>query len=217
MASIRSQIIQYIRHLNLFLGEDLKGSRGNEDWLRFFQLMSGEVALAERCPEGSLLPSYSERVKEILNLSEKLSIDETFENLGNAVRGIGQVIRTNDRMPYYLISYDYKTREVEISPYSKPIDAVNSYDQAEFHDSAADERKKNIVLVEADKIDGLRAAYPNYFGDVHLFRTQLNRIVSGKGVREYNIKPLTVRPSDEVQVPDLSWFRRSRFRRSKWA
>ena len=73
------------------------------------------------------------------------------------------------------------------------------------------------MLVEADKVDGLKKAYPNYFGDVQLFKRQLSNVVSGKDVREYVIKPHRVEPLEPRGLPDLSWFRRSRFNKPRGA
>jgi hypothetical protein len=64
------------------------------------------------------------------------------------------------------------------------------------------------VLVEADKLENLKAAYPNYFGDVQLFKTQLNNLAKGRDVEEYTVKPQeTVAPRPR-ENPDLSWFKR---------
>jgi Region found in RelA / SpoT proteins len=40
-----------VEAVGLFRSEDLKGNKGNADWLRLFQLMSAEFAVAEGCPE----------------------------------------------------------------------------------------------------------------------------------------------------------------------
>jgi hypothetical protein len=58
--------------------------------------------------------------------------------------------------------------------------------------------------------------YPNYFGDVQLFKRQLKNILGGKAPREYKIKPQDVVPVDR-EVSDISWFKRSRFRKPKGA
>ena len=55
----------------------------------------------------------------------------------------------------------------------------------------------NIVLVEVDKVENLKAAYPNYFGDVQLFLRNLRLIARGKEAREYTLPPQeTVRPQE---------------------
>src|SRR5208283_4847716 len=54
-------------------------------------------------------------------------------------------------------------------------------------------------------------AYPHYFGDVHLFRMQAKRIISGKPTREYAVKPQAQAPAEPKQTPDTAWFHRPRF------
>jgi hypothetical protein len=45
------------------------------------------------------------------------------------------------------------------------------------------------VLVEADKIESLKEAYPNYFGDVQVFKHNLSRIVRGEDAIEFTLSP----------------------------
>jgi hypothetical protein len=37
-----------------------------------------------------------------------------------------------------------------------------------------------VVLVEVDKLDNLERSYPNYFGDVQIFKEQLRLVTKGK-------------------------------------
>jgi hypothetical protein len=81
-----------------------------------------------------------------------------------------------------------------------------SFEQAENDESV------NSVLVEADKIESLKDAYPNYFGDVQLFKRNLSDVTRGKDAKEYTMPPQqTVRPVAR-ETPDLSWFKR----RMRW-
>jgi hypothetical protein len=117
-------------------------------------------------------------------------------------------VNPKDKPTYYLIKYNNSTNEVDVSRYFAPKAAVLSYDSAEFLDNKTGRDSENVVLVEADKIDALKMAYPNYFGDVQLFRTQLGHITKGEGVREYKLKPQeTVQPRPG-ENPDLTWLRR---------
>ena len=119
-----------------------KGTQGSEDWLRLFQLMSGEFALAEKCPKSPLLPPRRERLKEIIDLARKLDATAVLENLSNAVRGT-KIIR-GDRPQYYIISYDNASMRVDVEPYSKPIEAIQSYDLAEYSDNQPEKTRKTL-------------------------------------------------------------------------
>ena len=41
---------------------------------------------------------------------------------------------------------------------------------------------QNMVLVEVDEIENLKAAYPGYFGDVQLFLHHLQTVMHGQSV-----------------------------------
>jgi hypothetical protein len=68
------------------------------------------------------------------------------------------------------------------------------------------------VLVEVDKIANLTAAYPNYFGDVDLFKTQLALVTKGQSAVEYAVAERPARVPDTRERIDLSWLRGS----TKW-
>lgn len=114
-----------------------------------------------------------------------------------------------------MIKYDNVTRQVRVTPYLKPIIAVSSYDEAEFLDLKTGMETENIVLVEADKIENLKEAYPNYFGDVQLFKKQLTDITKGKSAQEYTLPPRETVPPPHKENPDLAWIRRRKHVRWK--
>jgi hypothetical protein len=60
---------------------------------------------------------------------------------------------------------------VRAEPYQVQYAAMRSYDIAEETDNRTGFDTQNVVLVEVDKIDNSKAAYPNYFSDVSLFET----------------------------------------------
>jgi hypothetical protein len=67
------------------------------------------------------------------------------------------------------------------------------------------------VLVELDKLDSLKAAYPNYFGDVELFTRQLHLVVQGRGASEYvAAERQSQQPNTERRI-DLSWLKGGRY------
>jgi hypothetical protein len=197
-----------VEAVGLFRGEDLKGNHGSGDWLRLFQLMSAEFAVAEGFQELPDAQPRHSRIAEIKDLDKRLDAANILQNMSYAVRWTDIAIAPNDKVRYYLIEFDNASKQVRVIPYFSPKSATLSYDNAESFDNKSGKDAKNIVLVEADKLDNLKAAYPNYFGDVQLFKTQLNNITKGKDVEEYTVKPQeTVAPRPR-ENPDLSWFKR---------
>ncbi len=202
-----------VEAIGLFRGEDLKGNVGSPEWLRFFKLLSAEFALAERCPEPSDVPNRALRLSEIRELDQKLQAAGTLDNLSYAAKWTDIAIPPSEAPRYYLIAYDNATRQVEVRPFFGSIDAVESYDNAEAMDNRSGKESVNVVLVEADKLENLKEAYPNYFGDVQLFKEQLQIILKGKPAQEYIVKPQeTVAPRPK-EKPNLTWLRR----RIRWS
>jgi hypothetical protein len=208
-----------VEAVGMFRGEDLKSAKiGDLDWLRLFQLMSAEIAMAERCPESPLVPGHRERVQEIIELDNKLDAVTTLDNLSSVVRWQEMAVQSRSRPTYYIISYDNDTDQVVVTPYFKSRIAVASYESDERPDLASGVETRNVVLVEADKIDTLRHAYPNYFGDVQLFKQNLKALIGGRALKEYTVQPQgVVRAAASQIVASLAWLRRSRFNRPKGA
>jgi hypothetical protein len=57
--------------VGLFDGEDLKGNQGSADWLRLFQLMSLEFAVAEGFAELRMCPRATAAFAEIKELGRE--------------------------------------------------------------------------------------------------------------------------------------------------
>jgi hypothetical protein len=67
-------------------------------------------------------------------------------------------------------------------------------------------------LVEGVKLANLKRAYPNYFGDVQLFKMQLGELVGGGEVREFEVALQKRSIPTPRERADPSWM----FRRGLW-
>jgi ppGpp synthetase/RelA/SpoT-type nucleotidyltranferase len=204
-----------VEAVGLFRGEDLKGHNGSEDWLRLFLLMSAEFAVAEGCPLPGDTKEPGARLREIKLLERKLDAVSVLDTVSHGIHGTDIELQRGYKPTHYLIRYDHATKTVYVEPYNMPLSATMSYDNAEALGNKTGDDAEDIVLVEVDKIENLKAAYPNYFGDVELFKAQLRRITRGQSAVEFahipRERPLPAQPVKR----DLSWLRRSRFSRSK--
>jgi hypothetical protein len=176
-----------VEAIGLFRGEELKSGKGRAEWLRLFALMSAEFAEAEGCDPAKGMPSHSARMSELKELNGELGAVKTLENLSDAVYWSQDAVEGRTKPSYYLIEYDNNTRQVRVTPQYQSRFAMRSYEAAENSDNFSGQETANVVLIEADKMDGLTKAYPNYFGDVQLFKLQLNRLISGDAVKEYEV------------------------------
>jgi Region found in RelA / SpoT proteins len=185
---IEVQIRTHLQHswattveaVGLFRGEELKNQKGDKDWLTFFALMSAEFAEAEKCASVPGTPDSDERKREIKKLAKSLDALTVLESVTNGFQGTDIALAPGYKPSHFLIRFDHSTKTVHVEPYNKAAKATVSYDKAEETQRAGDQNDV-VVLVEVDKINNLKAAYPNYFGDVELFRSQLNQIVHGGG------------------------------------
>ncbi len=201
-----------VEAVGLFRGEELKNQRGDKDWLRFFTLMSAEFAEAEKCPSVRDTPNDpDERKREIRKLAKSLDALKVLESVTNGFRGTDLPLVRGYKPSHFLIRFDHSTKTVRVEPYTKADKATVSYDRAEEIQRAGDQNDV-VVLVEVDKINNLKAAYPNYFGDVELFRSHLAQIVHGGAVGEY-ARPPRQRAKTRAPEPrgDLSWLHGTRF------
>lgn len=205
-----------VEAVGLFRREDMKAGQGDPDWLRLFDLMSAELAIAEDCPESENVPRRSERVKEIRELDRKLNAVVTLQKLRDAIHFSERPRSPTEKPNYYRIEYNNETRSVEVSEYSRPLPALSDLSRAEQYDNIHSESRINTVFVEADRIEALKDAYPNYFGDVELFSVNLRDITQGKHAQEYTMPPLKTPPRFQKLRGDLSWLRPGRKRQWEW-
>lgn len=115
------------------------------------------------------------------------------------------------RPSHYLIRYNHTDKTVRVEPYNAPTAATRSYDIAEHLDNMTGNTTLTVVLVEVDKLDSLKAAYPNYFGDVDLFTRQLRLVVQGKAASEYAVAERQAQQSNTERRIDLSWLKGGRY------
>lgn len=201
-----------VEAIGLFRGEELKSGRGSKEWLRLFALMSAEFAEAESCDPPKGLPDHAARLRELKELDGELGAVQVLENLSTAFFWSMDAIQDNANKPnYYLIQFENSTRNVSVTPLYKGSRAFKELESAESPDNLSGHDSANIVLVEADKVHTLKRAYPNYFGDVQLFKMQLSALLGGRSVQEHQIALQSRAIPTPKERADPSWlYRRSR-------
>jgi hypothetical protein len=203
-----------VEAIGLFRNEDLKGGIGDADWLRLFDLVSAEFALIEKCPESKHVPPRPERLTEIIDLEKKIGAVRILDTLRDGMRRVDPINRRQDKPSHYRIQYDHAAKQVTIIPHSKPIAGIEDNNAVEEADSIG-RGQVTTVYVEADSIEALKAAYPNYFGDVQVFTTTLSNITTGKTTAEFTMPPRKSVPPPPKEPPDFTWMRAGA-RRRRW-
>ena len=203
-----------IEAVGLFRDEKLKNHEGSAEWLRPFKLMSAEFPEAERCPVSAGTPDRKERWEEIRFLTWSLQAMQVLDSVSYGVRGTDIPTSPGYWPSHYLIRFDHATKTVHVEPQNRAGVATKSYDNAENSDNQTGADTQNVVLVEVDKIENLKAAYPNYFGDVELFKTQLRAVALGHAATESQpVMRQTPSCCEKAHTLDLGWMRRNPFPR----
>lgn len=172
---IEIQFRTYLQHLwatavevfSLHINANLKSGVGDPQYFRFFALVSTLFAMEEEFPLVPNTPNYFEDV-----VSEILSLDGMYEiinKLGTATVVAKSFNEVQQGADLFLMSLDLKFREIKVSgyKYSQIEQAITDYDELEKR------RDTNNVLVYAKSLRELKAAYPNYFGDIGRFLEKL--------------------------------------------
>lgn len=213
-----------VEAVSLFRNADLKSKYGllseldarrrqeNEDWLRLFMLLSAEFAETEDCALPADAMDRHQRLVDIRELSKSLDALSLLESIRIGVRGTDIPTTPGYEPTHYLIRYDHVTKSVSTRAFRKPELAAESYDLAEELGNKTDNGAETVVLVEVDKLENLREAYPNYYGDVEFFSAQLRAIIKGRAAMEY-ATAVRQPPRPPAPVGDFSWLRHHKFRR----
>lgn len=202
-----------VEAIGLLKNQELKAGEGDPDWLRLFELISAEFALAENCPEPPNVPPRPQRIKEIRELDQKLGAVNVLESLRFAAYSLNR-IRT-DRINFYLVEYDHDNATVDVRSKFAPKEILLDYGARELENNIKTNKIRDVVLIEAEKVEDLKNAYPNYFGDVQVFTKNLRYITKGKKAIEYTMPPIYSAPRSTEKPGDLSWLRPGRHRRWK--
>ncbi|TPL03307.1 hypothetical protein FJ938_17880 [Mesorhizobium sp. B2-4-14] len=198
-----------VEAVGLFRGEDLKHGKGEQDWLRLFQLMSAEFAYVEESPTHADIPSHNNRVWELRDINRRIGATNTLENIKNLTHYSENFVQPTEKSRYYLLRYG-KDHNVSVSPFWTITLGARSLEDIEQKIELGENDAK-VVLVEVDKVDKLVEMYPNYFGDVSLFVRNLKSICTGQAAIEYSLAPQQVVSPKPYEKPDYGWLKR-RFR-----
>ena len=159
-----------------FMGQALKSSLGEKDWLRFFALMSSSLALREGMPMVPGTPeSPTALTKELREYSNKLQVIERLRAFGAALQHVEKRYEPK-RNQAFLLELDLREQVLRVSAYPNSSTAARVYSLTEREIESDEER--DVVLVSADSMTSLRRAYPNYFLDTTQFVTSLEEAIA---------------------------------------
>ncbi len=164
-----------VETVGTFTEQELKSSRGNKDWLRFFALMSSVFAHRENRPIVPNTPEHhGELLDELRHYAEKLDVINRLNAYTTATRVLSDESKLKN-VHYFLLQLDRVNGKIGVRRFGRSDfhRASEAYMHAEGEVAAGD-----TVLVSVESLDSLKRAYPNYFLDVKRFLRQVRRALS---------------------------------------
>ena len=176
-----------VETVDTFTGQALKASHGQELWLRFFALMSSDLAITEGLPPVPETPGDRGALRsEITRCARELDAVARLEAYGSMARIIERLddrFRKAVRKNVSLIHIRMKrmgdgVAEVRWRPYTPGQweRALEAYEEAE--EEIEGRHDEETVLVEASSLEDLKRAYPNYFVDTSMFVQELKKALA---------------------------------------
>jgi hypothetical protein len=163
----------------------LKFGIGDVSWQRYFALVGTAFAIKEGTAITPGTPTDRvELVEELRDLTTQLNVEMRLQSYGEAVHITRMTEQRGDvRGQYYLLELsqapDPKGHFLKITGYSARQHAQAEAELAEKEREMGGESGKDVVLVAAESIASLEAAYPNYYLDTRAFVTEMQGVLKG--------------------------------------
>lgn len=169
-----------VETVGAFLGQALKSSEGEADWLRFFALIGSMFALDEGTPVEPGVPGdRNELMAATRTAAQRLRAKDRLAAFGAALL----VSRENEEMrrgDYFLLVIEQiepDRRSLTIRPYCGH-ELAAGIGQYQTEEKRLAGTAGDAVLVAADSLDSLRRAFPNYFADTETFVQEMTRLLA---------------------------------------
>lgn len=179
--SIELQIRSKVQHswatavevVGTFTGQSLKASQGTDEWLKFFKLAS--IAFEEIESKGLVKNANTAERLELIKYIEKLGVLHKLRAFVVSTKHLG--VDKKNRNDYFLLVLEVDKSNIKVMRFSQSnIDAATK-EYAKLEKEFENNSKKDVVLVSAESVHGLKKAYPNYFADTTEFSKNIERIV----------------------------------------
>jgi len=179
--SVELQIRSKVQHswatavevVGTFTGQSLKASEGEDEWLKFFNLAS--IAFSD-IENKNLAKNYNtdERI-ELLKYIDKLKVIPKLRAFAVSTKHLSSLKRSS--VTLYLLTLKIDESNIQIMRYSSEHYEKANEQYAALEKEYKDNKNRDVVLVSAESIHGLKKAYPNYFADTSAFTKNIERIV----------------------------------------
>ena len=179
--SIELQIRSKVQHswatavevVGTFTRQGLKASQGHEAWLNFFKLAS--IAFEDIENKKLAKNAESKDRLELIKYIDRLGVLHKLRAFAVSTKHLGNDKKNKD--DYFLLILEVDKSNIKVMRFSRhQIDsATKKY--AELETEFKDNKDKDVVLVSAESVHGLKKAYPNYFADTTEFSKNITRVL----------------------------------------
>jgi len=176
---IRSQLqhtwATAVETVGVFTKQALKSSAGDEEWLRFFALMSAAIAKTENGePIPNVPRTQRQLIAELRQYEKRLSVLQFLHGYSAAAQIAGSSSKTSDH-EYFLLKLDANIGQLEWSGFSKDRAKQAASKYYEVEREIEGKAGMQAVLVSVEKVNTLERAYPNYFLDTRAFAALVSK------------------------------------------
>jgi hypothetical protein len=166
-----------VETVGTFTQQVLKSSLGEDDWLRFFALMSSALALREGTPSVPGTPEDTAALtKELRSYVKKLKVIDRLQAYGTTLQHVERTMEGVKGGHTFLLELDVKAQQLSIWDFESAVQAAEQYEAVER--AIENEPNKDVVLVSVESLAALRRAYPNYFLDTTAFVTSVQEAIA---------------------------------------
>ncbi len=179
--SIELQIRSKIQHswatavevVGTFTGQGLKASQGHEAWLKFFKLAS--LAFQDLENKALAKNANSKERLELIKYIERIGVLPRLKAFAVSTRHLGNDKSNKD--DYFLLVLEVDKSNIKVMRYARENMDIATSKYADFEKEYKDNPEKDVVLVSAESVHGLKKAYPNYFADTTEFSKNIDRVL----------------------------------------
>lgn len=179
--SIELQIRSKVQHawatavevVGTFTGQGLKASQGHNAWLNFFKLAS--VAFEDIENKALAKNANSMDRLELIKYIDRLNVLHKLRAFAVSTRHLGD--DKKNKNDYFLLVLEVDRSNVKVMRFSREHVESATKKYAELEKEYKDNKAKDVVLVSAESIHGLKKAYPNYFADTTEFTRNIERVI----------------------------------------
>jgi hypothetical protein len=168
-----------VETVGTFVQQALKSSLGEQDWLRFFSLMGGAIAIREDSPPVPNTPDTTAAlVQELREHARLLDVQNRLTAFGTALNVFEN--QQSKKNHYYLVEVNHHSKQVTVTGFKQAESEIATNKYLEAEKKVRNMPNADAVLVSVNSMDALRRAYPNYFMDSSMFVGLLNETLKEK-------------------------------------